>query len=128
VIDTIDISDPAVLATQHFASLAIAQQIVSKSAARLGFGLHLGSSSKQPDVRFQCYKGGKQSRARHGNIRGCSSRLIRASDFSSHFGRSEVEHDHELFPAAFADLLLSDDRPDYVQELRRIGVSPLKVQ
>jgi hypothetical protein len=126
--DTIDISDPAVLATQHFASLAIAQQVISRSAARLGFGLHLSSSSKQPDVRFHCYKGGKQSKARHENICGCSDRLNRARDFSYHFGRCEGEHDHELFPAAFADLLLSDDRRDYVQEWCRIGVALLTIQ
>jgi hypothetical protein len=39
-----------------------------------------------------------------------------------------VDHNHDLFPLAFADLLLSDELRDYVQELRRIGVSPLKIQ
>jgi hypothetical protein len=63
----------------------------------------------------------------HGSC-GYSSRLIRASDLSYHFGRCEVEHDHELFLAPIADLLLSYDPRDSVQELRRIGVSPLKIQ
>jgi hypothetical protein len=67
-------------------------------------------------------------KGRQGNICPCSYRLIREADFSSRFGRCEVEHDHRLFPAAFADLLLSDEMCDYVQDLRRIGVSPLKIQ
>jgi hypothetical protein len=124
----IDLLDREVIAGIRFPNLATAQQVITRSAAQLGFALHLSSSSKQPYVRFHCYKGGKSSKTRQPNMCPCSYRVIRQEDYSYRFGKCEVAHNHELLPAAFADLLLSDEMREYVQELHRIGVSPLKIR
>jgi hypothetical protein len=77
VMDAIDLTDRAILESQHFETLVIAQEVIMRSAARLGFALHLSSSSKQPDIRFHCYKGAKQSKNRQPNACPSCYRLIR---------------------------------------------------
>jgi hypothetical protein len=126
--ELIDLMDLEVLAHSQFPTLIEAQYVITRSAARLGFALHLSSSSKQPYVRFHCYKGGKPAKARAPELCRCSYRLVRQPDCTYRFGRCEVAHNHERVPAAFADLLLSDEMREYVAELHRIGVPPLKIQ
>jgi hypothetical protein len=48
VMDATDLTDRVILESQHSETLVISQQMITRSAARLGFALHLSSSSKQP--------------------------------------------------------------------------------
>jgi hypothetical protein len=57
--ELIDLSSLEILTRAHFPTLAVARHVVTRSAARIGFALHLLTSSKQPDVRLYCYKGSK---------------------------------------------------------------------
>jgi hypothetical protein len=54
--ELIDLSSLEILTRAHFPTLAVAQHVVTRSAARAGFVLHLSISSKQPYVRLHCYK------------------------------------------------------------------------
>jgi hypothetical protein len=124
----LDLSDVDLFGSAQFETLEVAQQVLTKSAAQAGFALHLSTSSKQPFVRFHCYKGSKSIKNQPFGTCPCYYRLKRQSDFSYRFGRCDVRHNHGLFPEAFADILLSGELRDYVQELHRIGVPPLKIQ
>jgi hypothetical protein len=112
----------------EFLTLVVAQQVITRSAARLGFALHASTSLKQPYVRFHCSKAGKPAKVRAPELCGCSYRLIRQPDCTSHFGRCQVAHNHDRLPAAFADLLASDRLREYVAELHRIGGPPVHIQ
>jgi hypothetical protein len=121
--DLVDISSTDLLAAIDFPNRLVAQQVLIKSAARLGFALHLSSSSKQPYIRWHCYKGTKPSKNAPAEACPCFYRLIRSEDFSYHFGRCEVRHNHPLVPVTFAGARLSEDLREYVQELRQIVAS-----
>jgi hypothetical protein len=124
----LDLSDLDVLVSAHFKTLEVAQQVRTRSAAQAGFGLHLSTSSKQPYVRFHCYKGSKSIKDQPFETCPCHYLLRRQSVFSYRFGRCDVGHNHGRFPEAFADIRLSHELRDDVQELHRIGVSPLKIE
>jgi hypothetical protein len=81
----IDSMDAEALERTEFPTLVVVQQVIAKSAARVEFALHLSTSSKQPDMRFHCYKSGKPAKVRAADLCSCFYRLIRRPD--CRFGR-----------------------------------------
>jgi hypothetical protein len=57
----VDLAEGAGVAGFHFDNFAVAQQVLTRSAAQIGFGLRLNRSSKRPYVRFHWGKGAKVS-------------------------------------------------------------------
>jgi hypothetical protein len=71
----LDLSDLDVLASAHFSTLEVAQQVLTTSAAHPGFVLRLSTPSKQPSVRFRCYQGIKSIKDQPINICPCDDLL-----------------------------------------------------
>jgi hypothetical protein len=106
--ELIDLMEAETFEKTEFPILVVAQQVIARSAARLGFALHLSASSKQPYLRFHCDNGEKPTKVRAPDLSCCFCRLIHQPDCSYRFGLCQVAHNNDRVPAAFAVLLVSD--------------------
>jgi hypothetical protein len=107
--ELIDLMDAEAFEKTEFPTLVVAQQIMTRLAARLGFALYLSASSKQPYLRFHCDNGGKPTKVRAPDLSCCFYRLIHQPESTYRFRLCQVAHNHDRVPAAFAVLLVSDE-------------------